>query len=187
MTIRRPRRIFRDSPTYATSKTGMGRTVMAGLVGTMFGAFVVMLALPSDLFGRVPAPSGSVSADARHVAVINGDTLRLSDSVIRLQGLEAPPRGKLCRRADGTSFDCGAAAVDALANMVRGKFITCHLGPRDPAGFVQAMCDAGETNLNRQLVIDGWARARADAPAFGDEENHARNEKRGLWRGGAMF
>ena len=187
MTIRRPRRIFRDQPTYVVASTGMGRTLMAGLIGTLFGAFVVMLALPSDLFGRVPPPSGSISAEAKKVAVIDGDTLRLADNVIRLQGLEAPPRGKLCQRANGTTFDCGAAAVDALANMVRGREVTCHIGTRDSHGFTEAMCNAGDTNLNRQLVADGWARARADAPAFGDEENRARNEQRGLWRGGSMF
>lgn len=187
MTIRRPRRIFRDQPAYAAPSAGMGRTVMAGLIGTVFGAFVVMLALPSDLFGRVPPPSGSITAEARKVAVIDGDTLRVADSVIRLQGLEAPPRGKLCQRANGSSFDCGAAAVDALANLVRGRAVTCHIGTRDSHGFTQAMCDAGDTNLNRQLVADGWARARADAPAFGDEESRARSEQRGLWRGGTLF
>lgn len=165
----------------------MGRTVAAGLIGTLFGAFVVMLALPSDLFGRVPPPSGSISADARKVAVIDGDTLRLQDRVVRLQGLEAPPRGKLCQHPDGSSFDCGAAAVDALANLVRGRPVICHIGSRDAAGFTQAMCDAGDINLNRQLVADGWARARADAPAFGDEESRARSEQRGLWRDGATF
>lgn len=187
MPIRRPRRIFVSQQMPARHSGGMGRTVVAGLVGAVFGAFVVLLGLPSDLFGRVPSPSGNLTADATRVAVIDGDTLRLQETIIRLQGVQAPPRGRTCHRADGTDFDCGAAAVAALADMVRGRTVTCHLTGRDGAGFTQAMCEVGETDLNRKLVADGWARARADVPAFSDEESRARNDQRGLWRGGLTF
>lgn len=187
MPIRRPRRIFHTAPSSSGANAIMGRTVMAGLVGAMIGAFVVLLGLPSDLFGRVPNPSGNVSADAARVAVVDGDTLRLHEAVIRLQGVEAPPRGRICRRGDGSSFDCGAAAVAALADLVRGRTVICHIAGRDSAGFTQGLCEAGETDLNRRLVSEGWARARADIPAFSGEEARARSEQRGLWRGGAAF
>ncbi len=160
---------------------------MAGLIGAIVGAFVVLIALPSDLFGRVPSPSGSLTAEATQVAVIDGDTLRLHETIIRLQGVEAPPRGRSCRRANGESFDCGAASVAALADLVRGRTIICRIGGRDTAGFTQGMCEAGETDINRRLVSEGWARARADMPAFSPEETRARSDQRGLWRGGASF
>lgn len=187
MPIRRPRRIFVSSQAPTGRNAAMGRTVMAGLVGAGIGAFVVLLGMPSDLFGRVPSPSGSVSADASRVAVVDGDTLRLHEAVIRLAGVAAPARGHLCQKADGASFDCGAAAVAALADLVRGRTVVCHIAGRDGAGFPQGECEAGETDLNRRLVSDGWARARADVPAFSEEEARARAEQRGLWRGGAAF
>lgn len=187
MPIRRPRRLFAATQTPSRHSGGMGRTVMAGIVGALIGAFVVLLGLPSDLFGRVPSPSGSISAEAPRVAVIDGDTLKLHDSIIRLQGVEAPPRGHSCRKVDGTGFDCGAAAASALADLVRGRTVVCHMSGRDSAGFTQGMCEAGETDLNRRLVAEGWARARADVPAFSDEEHRAQSEQRGLWRGGAAF
>jgi endonuclease YncB( thermonuclease family) len=187
VTIRPPRRIFNSQPAKRGKGGAVGRTVMAGLVGAVIGAFVVLLALPSDLFGRVPSPSGSIRADAAQVAVIDGDTLRLQETIIRLQGVAAPPRGFSCRRADGAAFDCGAAAVAALADLVRGRTILCHIAGRDNSGFPQGMCEAGETDINRRLVADGWARARADMPAFSPEESRARRDQRGLWRGGASF
>ncbi len=190
MSIRPPRRIFTSQPGNARGPmagVGMGRTVMAGLVGAGIGALVMLLALPSDLFGRVPTPSGSIRAQATDVAVIDGNTLRLQETVIRLQGVAAPPRGFSCRKADGASFDCGAAAVAALADLVRGRAILCHIAGRDVSGLTQGMCEAGDTDINRRLVADGWARARADTPAFTPEENRARSDQRGLWRGGASF
>lgn len=192
MTIRPPRRIFNSQFAkggHAGVRRGgtVGRTVVAGLVGAVIGAFVVLLASPSDLFGRVPSPSGSIRADAAQVAVIDGDTLRLQETIVRLQGVAAPPRGFGCRRADGVVFDCGAAAVAALADLVRGRTILCKIAGRDNSGYPQGMCEAGETDINRRLVADGWAKARADMPAFSPEESRARNNQLGLWRGGASF
>ena len=187
MSLNRPRRLFRDLQDSSLGHSSVGRTLLAGVLGTFLGAIVVLTGLPSDLFGRVPTPSGSLSAEASEVAVVDGDTLRLRDTIIRLQGVQAPPRGHNCSHADGTAFDCGAAAVAALAGLVRGRSVTCHITSRDSSGFIQAMCDAGEIDLNRHLVADGWARARADVPAFSDEETRARSEQRGLWRGGVSF
>lgn len=187
MAIRQPRRLFVAQQKTPRRDGTMGRTVVAGIVGALLGAFVVLLGLPSDLFGRVPSPSGSISAEATRVAVVDGDTLKLRDSIIRLQGVEAPPRGRTCRHNDGTDFDCGAAAASALADMVRGRTVVCHVSGRDSAGFTQAMCEAGEAELNRRLVAEGWAHARADVPAFSEEQRRAQSEQRGLWRGKTAF
>lgn len=187
MAIRPPRRLFVVQQKTTRRDGTMGRTVIAGIVGALLGAFVVLLGLPSDLFGRVPSPSGNITAEATRVAVVDGDTLKLRDSIIRLQGVEAPPRGRTCRRNDGSSFDCGAAAASALADLVRGRTVVCHISGRDITGFTQAMCEAGETDLNRHLVAEGWARARADVPAFSEEEHKAQSEQRGLWKGPSAF
>jgi len=186
LAVRRPRRLFNQSGS-GLNGGAVGRTLAAGVCGALLGAFVVLLALPSDLFGRVPAPSGTLSAEPASLAVVDGDTLRVRETVVRLQGVEAPPRGRMCQRPNGTGFDCGAAAAAALADLVRGRRVVCQLAGRDNAGYPQAQCIAGETDLNRQLVADGWARARADAPAFGAEEARAKAELRGLWSGGVTF
>ncbi len=187
MTVRHPRRIFSGQTRSPQFGGTVGHTVAVGLVGAFVGALVVLLASPSDLFGRVPSPSGSLSADPSQLAVVDGETLRLNETVVHLQGVEAPPRGRMCRRADGSSFDCGSAAAAALADLVRGRRVVCHLTGRDASGYPQAQCLAGETELNRRLVADGWARARAEMPAFTHEESAARSSARGLWRGGATF
>jgi endonuclease YncB( thermonuclease family) len=159
--------------------------VLAGVAGTIFGAVIMLFAMPTDLFGRVPPLGGTINAAPEQVAVVDGETLRLQDTVIRLQGLAAPPRGLSCRASDGSVSDCGAASATALAALVRGHGVACRLNGRDPAGLAQGRCEAAGTDLNRALVMAGWARA-LDSSGMGEAETEARGERRGLWRYGAM-
>lgn len=181
MPIARPRRIFRSGAIASRSqRSGFSATVVAGLVGALGGAVLVLLALPSDLFGRVPTPSGILTADPQHVAVIDGETLRLRDTVIHLDGIKAPPRGQPCQ---GTR-DCGAAATDALEDLVRDRTVECSLTGRELSGYIKATCDAGGVQLNRALVASGYAKARTAADPFGAVEATARQSRLGLWRDG---
>ena len=152
-------------------------------MGAVGGAALMLVALPVQLFGRVPLPTGTLTVDAPQVAVVDGDTLRVRDTVLRLQGVQAPRRGQTCQRDDGTGYDCGAAAADALAGLVRGHLMACRLNGRDLVGHPLAMCESGGRDVNRAMVAGGWARAQVDAPAFGDVEAEARSRQVGVWQG----
>jgi endonuclease YncB( thermonuclease family) len=160
--------------------------VLAGLLGTVFGGTAMLLALSSDLFGRVPAMPEMLSAEAAQVAVVDGETLRLREVVVGLAGVTAPPRGQACGSgaASGTGGDCGAASSQALASLVRDRPVACRLLGRDSSGLARARCDAAGVDLNRAQVTAGWARARRDAPALLAEEALARDARRGIWQQG---
>jgi len=183
--LHRPRRIFR-SGSFSSGSAGwrVRPTVIAGLVGAIIGSAVMLFSSPAALFGRVPRLSGQLDADAPLVAVVDGQTLRLRESVIRLHGVVAPMRGQECRGADGTRFDCGAAASEALAALVRGHAVACLLDGRDDGGFPQGHCEAGGVSLNAAVVAAGWARADANAPDLATRETAARAQHLGIWRGG---
>jgi endonuclease YncB( thermonuclease family) len=159
---------------------------MLGIAAIAAGAIGVLTGLPSDLFGRVPLPSGVITADADAVAVVDGDTLRLRDTVIRLRGVSAPARGAVCHTGDGTAYDCGRAAAAALGRMLVGRAVACRLDGRDGHGLPQGDCEAGGTEVNRAIIAAGWARAAtgrgADSDAFADAEQQARAALLGLWR-----
>lgn len=185
MPLRRPRRIFRSGSFGSGSGRWRSRpTVVAGLIGAIIGASVMMFSSPGALFGRVPRLAGELDADAPMVAVVDGQTLRLRDTVIRLYGVVAPMRGQQCRSASGTQFDCGAAASEALAALVRGHTVSCRLDGRDEAGFPQAHCEAGGVLLNHAVVSAGWARADPRAADLIAEEAAARALHVGIWRAG---
>jgi len=180
--LQRPRRIFRGSR-LVVSGSRLPRGVLAGLVCAGIGAVVLLVGLPGDLFGRAPAPPGAMSVEAQQVAVVDGDTLRLRDTVVRLHGVAAPARGRTCADGQGSGYDCGAAASAALAALVRDRNVACRLNGHDGAGLVLGVCEAGGTELNRALVATGWA--RADSPGLGAVEATARADGLGLWRNGA--
>lgn len=182
MALHRRRRIFNSGLSSRHAGGEVRRGLMAGLFATTAVGALLILVLPADLFGRAPALTGSVAASALHVAVVDGQTLRVGDTVVRLQGVAAPPRGTTCLRADNSRFDCGAAASEALARLLRDHPVSCRLYGSDPAGFAQGLCDADGRDINRGIVAAGWARARA--ASFGDEESQARAARRGLWQSG---
>ena len=180
MALHRPRRIFRSE----SSRFGeyfTGRLVAAGLGLASFAA-ILMVAVPADLFGRASGIATTISAESPQVAVIDGDTLRLRDTLIRLQGITAPMRGRPCQDAAGQQFDCGEAAGRALANLVRGRAVSCQIDGRDRRGFAQAQCDAGGIDLGQAMVSTGWAAASPAAGALVTAESHARQRGLGLWQ-----
>lgn len=180
MQLRRSRRIFRPGPPVRARRVGAAVGVAAVL-----GAGVAGLSLwrprPLQIIASPPPGAhGTLSATAPEVAVVDGDTLRLNQTVLRLHGVVAPPRGRACHGQDGASYDCGAAASQALAGIVRGQAVACRLAGRDPQGFAQADCRAGPTDVNRAIVAAGWAHAVGPGE-LASVEDAARAAGRGAW------
>jgi endonuclease YncB( thermonuclease family) len=124
-----------------------------------------------------------VAAGAEQLAVLDGDTLRVGEHVVRLEGIVAPARGSVCH-GDGTlELDCGAAAANALAALVRGRSVECTIHGHDGQGRPVADCAAGGRKLSVALVQDGWA--RAGTPALREPEANARAAGLGVWRSGS--
>jgi endonuclease YncB( thermonuclease family) len=143
----------------------------------------MLLIAPADLFGRAPPLGGDLTAQSAQTAVVDGETLLLRDSVVRLLGVAAPARGQICHHADHSGFDCGAAAAAALENLVRDQTVICHLHGRDDQGRALAVCEAAGRELNHALVDGGWARARSELVGLNSDEATARQQHRGFWAG----
>ena len=151
----------------------------AGIGGLAFG----MLPHPSQP-GAPPhaaANADVVDAQPAQVAVVDAATLRLQDRVVRLLGVDAPVRGATCQARDGVGFDCGAAATNALAALVRETPVACRLNGHDELGRPYGVCEASGRDLNRAVIAAGWARADRALPRLKHDEDTARTERRGLW------
>jgi len=112
-------------------------------------------------------------------AIVDGDTLTLAGTRIRLRGMDAFERGQTCRRG-GAGYDCGAEATTALAGLVGGRRVACEGRERDRYGRLLAVCTAGGRDLNAAMVSAGWAVAYG---AYDVEEFRARAAGAGAWAG----
>jgi endonuclease YncB( thermonuclease family) len=162
VSINNPRRIFRS----ALPAKGVALVVLAvslAAIGTVLTARSRqtngnVAALPDTGSARLSAPPGEV-------AVVDGGTLKLGDRVVRLAGIEPPPRDTPCHPATGTATDCGAAAAQALAALVWGLPVTCQTRGQDALGRAYATCEAGGTDLSRAQAAAGWGGSGKAVPA----------------------
>ena len=146
-----------------------------------------LAAITLVLAGALPACSGeTVDPDLQGVAsVIDGDTIEIHGTRIRLNGIDAPESGQLCQDARGTAWRCGQQAALALSDRIgRRQVVSCQQTDTDRYGRMVADCFAGRENLNRWMVREGWAVAyRQYSTAYVAAEEHARTGQRGIWEG----
>jgi endonuclease YncB( thermonuclease family) len=173
--IDRPRRIFRSGLPKPQGKT----LIVVLVVGLTVAAGVSLAMLPHRDAPSAPAATAEeLNAQPAQVAVVDGGTLRLRDRVVRLLGVDPPARGTPC---GGSGQDCGAAATNALAAMVREVPVACRVTGLDGLGRPYAICRASGTELNSAVIAAGWARANASQPDLKRAEETARAERRGVW------
>jgi endonuclease YncB( thermonuclease family) len=181
LSLQRPRRIFRGS----SLLPGGGFVRLFGFV--MAGAGILLAltltGLSTDLFGRATNQKMRLEAAGAAVAVVDGETLRLGDTVVRLAGIRAPERGRSCSGGTGGVQDCGVAAANALAGLVRTHPVACELRGRDGLRRSLAACTAGSTDLSLALLAAGWAEADQSSGDFAAAERAAQAAQRGLWAG----
>lgn len=179
LTLPPRRRIFRRA---ARARTGGFRVLLFVVLGTLGGGVAMMLGLSGNLSGRASPPSAQISARGEALAVVDADTLRLHDTVVRLEGVRAPRRGQSCHDAQGTKEDCGGTAATALSALIGDRPVECRLSGRDGMGRRLGRCAAGGVDLNRAVVAIGWARAAPGAGALVAAEQAARARHLGLWQ-----
>lgn len=170
------------------------------LLAVALTASMVTPAASAD-YHRGDRITGSVSQ------VIDGDTLRFrqgNDSVdVRFHGIDAPEHDQTCQDAQGVSYACGRSATDHLAELIGAALEPCR-SSRMHGVCVRtsrpvvcdvtdidrryhrpvARCTSGGTELNREMVADGWARAyTAYSQDYVAVEAIARGQRRGQWAG----
>ena len=121
-----------------------------------------------------------VTGNAR---VVDGDTIHIGETKIRLHGIDAPEQKQTCT-AEGKEWACGKAATSALIDAIYGQKVTCKGDKRDRYKRLLAICYAGDINLNAMMVREGWALAyRKYSTDYVDAEASAKKDRMGLWGG----
>lgn len=116
--------------------------------------------------------------------VQDADSITVSNTSIRLQGIDAPELGQDCLDQSGQAYSCGQYAAGILREMILGKSVRCQVTGIDSYQRTLAICYRGGVNLNQYLVAQGWAVAfeKYDTQ-FVSTQRMARLNKKGLWQG----
>lgn len=179
MSLNHKRRIFRSAARSGRSAPPLGVWLAAAGGGVTLLIVASLFVGPSEAPARAPV-SSQISAGPDQVAVVDGDTLRVGEHVIRLAGIIAPARGSVCLADGQASRDCGSAAANAVAELLRGKAVTCTILGHDGQGRPAGTCLAGATPLSDEMVREGWAHAAA--AELSGAEAQARAAGRGIWQ-----
>ena len=87
--------------------------------------------------------------------VVDGDTIQINQTKIRLHGIDAPEMKQTCRTSKGKEQMCGVLAKQALEKLVRGQDVTCKGDTRDRYKRLIAVCYVGSNNplFLRQFLL----------------------------------
>ena len=118
-------------------------------------------------------------------SVIDGDTLEIHGTRIRLWGIDAPESAQLCRGDDSLQYRCGARAANDLDAFIARRPVDCMPMNLDQYGRTVATCSAGGADLGEWLVRGGLA---LDWPQFSKgrydaAQRDAERVGRGIWKG----
>ncbi len=128
--------------------------------------------------------------------VIDGDTIKINKKKIRLFGIDAPEKKQICKKIYLSflifnfqkDYKCGEKSTIALIQKVKGKKVKCILEHnKDKYKRNIGTCYVGTQDINRWLVKNGYALAyKKYSGKYIFEEQFARENKLGLWRGTFM-
>lgn len=90
-------------------------------------------------------------------SIIDGDTVEIHGTRIRLWGIGAPESAQLCRGEDSLQYRCGSKAANELDAFVAARPVNCVPINFDKYGRTVASCSVEGVDLAQWLVSKGLA------------------------------
>jgi endonuclease YncB( thermonuclease family) len=118
--------------------------------------------------------------------IMDGDTVEIENTKIRLSGIDAPETHPLqfCLDPAGDRWDCGVTARDELIEHAGGKPWTCHVSGTDRYRRSLATCEVDGEDIQQWMVRNGWALSFVRySHRYDADEKTARDAQAGIWAG----
>jgi endonuclease YncB( thermonuclease family) len=118
-------------------------------------------------------------------SVIDGDTLEIHGTHIRLWGIDAPESSQLCRGEDSSQYRCGAQAANDLSTYIARRPVNCIPLSLDRYGRSVATCSVEGADLGEWLVRNGLALdwLQYSRGRYARAQRDAEHAGRGIWKG----
>lgn len=141
----------------------------------------IILAISLAVSVAWPAGANILAGPA---TAVDGDTIDMTGTRIRILGIDAPESAQQCRR-DGQAWDCGAEAAAAMHEMLAAGPLECTAQGSDRYGRTLATCRNAMFDLGHEMVRRGLAVPFGDeAPyEYAEARDLARRLQFGMWAG----
>jgi endonuclease YncB( thermonuclease family) len=149
----------------------IARRIGSPMRGALIALLVAMAppVLAADLVGQA--------------SIIDGDTLEIHGTRIRLWGIDAPESDQLCRNDDGEHYRCGQKAANDLDAFIARRPVECVEVDRDQYRRAVAVCTVNGIDLADWLVRNGYALdwPRYSKGNYDAAQDAAKRAERGMW------
>ena len=140
-------------------------------------ATLVAIGLIAALAALFWPPAASLSGRA---VAVDGDTLKIGGTRVRLLGLDAVELDQTCIDSAGAEWQCGREARTFLSQLTANGSTDCAADGHDRYRRLLARCSTGSVDLGNRIVRAGWAVAELE---YGVSLAEARLNGRGIWSG----
>jgi hypothetical protein len=117
--------------------------------------------------------------------VIDGDTLEIHGTRIRLWGVDAPESSQLCRGADSDLYRCGAKAANDLGTFARNGRSAVPRPPRTSTGerwrHVRSAAQSGWSAMAWRWIGHDIRRAGMAPPSMTRNDRVAESGREAMW------
>jgi endonuclease YncB( thermonuclease family) len=127
-----------------------------------------------------------VSIVGQKIYVVDGDSFVVGARKLRLDGIDAPELKQTCKDSQNVEWPCGRVSRAALEKLLLQPGLSCIAAAQDRYGRSVATCRSTSTpDIAAAQVGDGMAVTHEfnGMRDYGSEEDAARAQKRGIWRG----
>ena len=115
--------------------------------------------------------------------VIDGDTIYIGETKIRLHGIDAPEKNQKCF-FHNKDWECGKRSTLYLKKIISNHNVMCETRNKDSYKRYIGICYINDENINKLIVRNGWAIAyKYYSKDFIKDELIAKKNKLGIWKG----
>jgi endonuclease YncB( thermonuclease family) len=150
---------------------------------SVISTFAVGRTLSSDTVVQSASTSLPVPIEGS-AQVLDGDTIQIGTTRIRLFGIDAFEAEQMCNNTDNQSYGCGGRATRALSERIGTQIVSCVRRGSDAFQRALAVCRVGATDLSSWMVRSGHALAYTKyALDYVIDETAAKSGQEGAWNG----
>jgi endonuclease YncB( thermonuclease family) len=164
---------------YSKKKYGFWRTLFIALL-------LAALLAAAWYYGKWTDQRQPVPIAGQKLYVVDGDSFVIGTRKLRLDGIDAPELKQTCKDSLNAEWPCGRAARASLEKLLLEPGLSCEAEVQDRYARSLAACRSATTlDIAAAQVKDGMAVTHEfnGMRDYGSEEDAARTQKRGIWRG----